>query len=673
MRCASDGCRDLFVEHFWLNRDPTPGTLKNEYLDLYYERLEYVNRMFSRGTPKEGWQTDRGRMYLLLGEPMNTTRYPSSGTVYPTELWFYHQDPKLGIPPFFYLMFFKSHGMGEYRLYSPIVDGVMQLLNPAGQNEVHAGDGGFGAGLGSYGRSEGAMAYQVLQSVDSELAQAAFSLIPGEGGISAMQGMPSLRSEMLIADIESIPERIMPRANWAYKVLLGDVEADVRFETLPVAATAAAFVDPTGAPFVHFAVRTQGGRLNLRNYEDTYYITFSVAGSLVDEERRVLSDIQGPDGGPKILEATLDEEQARNLRSGPIVYLDRLPVVEGDHQLDLMVENNVSREFGRAEFALTVPPRQRQQITSSKALLLREYTEVEGYDPYSPHYPFQVGRFALVPPWNRRFPLDGMFHVFFQIYVPVGRRYTESLEASYRLESDSGAGVDKLIWIDLGQADKYGTITQVTTLDLTELPAGDYRLIIDVATDDGLQMTTPVRIVDASFEELQPLIHSLSHPPATDPALVYERARQYRVRGEIDAAIATLQSALERDPEFEIGIDLQTELLMEAARYEEVNELLVPQSIANPHDPQLLRSLAEVNANLARHYDAIRYYERARRAMDEDTTELLNPLAAAYFADGQAVKARDVLQLSLELDPEQPEIQRLLDEVNRRLQETQSQ
>ena len=42
-------------------------------------------------------------------------------------------------------------------------------------------------------------------------------------------------------------------------------------------------------PFVHYGLLTEGSRLNLNSYEDTYYVTFMVAGTLVDG-RKGLAD-----------------------------------------------------------------------------------------------------------------------------------------------------------------------------------------------------------------------------------------------------------------------------------------------------------------------------------------------------------------------------------------------
>lgn len=65
-----DKQRDLFIQEFWRQRDPTPGTPQNESRDEHYRRIEYANKWFGRGTSKPGWKTERGRIYIILGEPI---------------------------------------------------------------------------------------------------------------------------------------------------------------------------------------------------------------------------------------------------------------------------------------------------------------------------------------------------------------------------------------------------------------------------------------------------------------------------------------------------------------------------------------------------------------------------------------------------------------------------
>jgi GWxTD domain-containing protein len=661
LRMESDTQRDAFIERFWLARDPSVGTPQNEYKDEYYRRLEYVEKHYGRGTPRQGWQTDQGRMYLLLGEPMNVKTMPWTQQAYPAELWWYHANPRLGIPPFFYLIFFKRNGVGEFVLYSPLVDGPKALLNPAGtqamrqlQNEE------FGRPATIEG--EAGAAYDVLVGVDAELAQASFSLIPGDYG--AQMGYASMRSQMMMGDIESIPEKIMPTASWAYPILTGVVEADVRFETLPINTMAVPLLDPSGIPFLHFGVMTEGGRLNLNSYEGRWYLTFEVAGSLVDDQNRVIAGLRGADASStKILQADLEEAEARRLRSGPLVYLDRLPIVGGVFDFDLILENNVSREFGRSEVRVEVPAPWPADLRSSPPVLAWAVFENPNHDPYSEHYPFQVGPYSIVPAMNNSFSIDDGLMVFQQVYLPPG--HSGRLTATYALSAGGEAILERTEYVDPATADRSGTINHVTMLDLEGIAPGDYELVVDLEGDDRGPASFDVALEDRGPEAWAPYLHMNLGPPPTDPGFAHQRAEQLRMLGQIEEAIEVLSSAVSRvdDPEI---LDLQVALMMEAGRYAEVAELLRPRLIQRPNDVGLLQTMAEVSSQMGRNADAIMYYERIRLVEADERTTILNPLASSYFGDGRNDKAREMLELSLQLEPNQPEIRRLLEQILRR-------
>ena len=61
--------RQRLIRSFWSKRDPNPATPENEYRTEHYRRLEYANKFLARETFLPGWKTDRGRMYIILGEP----------------------------------------------------------------------------------------------------------------------------------------------------------------------------------------------------------------------------------------------------------------------------------------------------------------------------------------------------------------------------------------------------------------------------------------------------------------------------------------------------------------------------------------------------------------------------------------------------------------------------
>jgi len=53
---------------FWKETDPNSATIENEALVDYFERIQTANRQFKEpGEP--GWLTDRGKVFITLGEP----------------------------------------------------------------------------------------------------------------------------------------------------------------------------------------------------------------------------------------------------------------------------------------------------------------------------------------------------------------------------------------------------------------------------------------------------------------------------------------------------------------------------------------------------------------------------------------------------------------------------
>src|ERR1039457_6551913 len=77
-RLQSDAEREHFIEQFWLRRDPTPGTVENEFKEEHYRRIAYTNEHYATSVP--GWKTDRGRIYIVYGPPDEKESHPSGGT-----------------------------------------------------------------------------------------------------------------------------------------------------------------------------------------------------------------------------------------------------------------------------------------------------------------------------------------------------------------------------------------------------------------------------------------------------------------------------------------------------------------------------------------------------------------------------------------------------------------
>jgi GWxTD domain-containing protein len=67
-RNAQPSERAALWRQFWTATDPVPSTPQNEALDRYFLRIAIANQRF-RDEGGEGWRTDRGEVFITLGEP----------------------------------------------------------------------------------------------------------------------------------------------------------------------------------------------------------------------------------------------------------------------------------------------------------------------------------------------------------------------------------------------------------------------------------------------------------------------------------------------------------------------------------------------------------------------------------------------------------------------------
>lgn len=99
-----------FLE-FWKKKDPSPNNEENEVFNEYFRRVAYANDNFSNYN--EGWRTDRGMVYIILGAPNNIDRHPFEYDSKPYEVWEYYELNRSFI-------FLDQTGFGDYRLITPL-------------------------------------------------------------------------------------------------------------------------------------------------------------------------------------------------------------------------------------------------------------------------------------------------------------------------------------------------------------------------------------------------------------------------------------------------------------------------------------------------------------------------------------------------------------------------
>jgi len=113
-----------YLFNFWQIRDEYPETPINETKISYFERVDYAQSKFAGLSNKEGWRTDRGRVYIVYGKPSEIERYPNESETKPHEVWHY-ESLEGGVE----FVFADLSGYSDYRLIHSTKRGELSLPN----------------------------------------------------------------------------------------------------------------------------------------------------------------------------------------------------------------------------------------------------------------------------------------------------------------------------------------------------------------------------------------------------------------------------------------------------------------------------------------------------------------------------------------------------------------
>ncbi|MEE9263032.1 MAG: GWxTD domain-containing protein, partial [Vicinamibacteria bacterium] len=387
--------RNRFIEAFWRKRDPNRATPENEFKEEHYRRIEYANKFLGRETFRKGWQTDRGRMHIILGEPVEIQRFDGYQSLVSQHLWFYGGDPAKGLPAFFYLLFFKHQDVGEFKLYSPLGDGPNRLVQ-----------GQFGLG------SEPRQALEVLRNASPELARASLSLDTSDS-VDLRNPRPSLSSDIVMARIYESPKRaVRPDYADAWLNYRDRVSAEYSFNYVPSRSYFAVLNGPDETPFVNYAIELDPQNFSIETDEDQtkFYTTLDVSVEARNKDGIVVFAKDRED----YLE--LNAGQFQNARASPISYQSNFPLLPGEYDVSVILRNRVLKQYTVAETTLVVPAPSADKLVLSDVVLGYAVDELQrtGAAPDELRT-FQIGNSRVQPAADSIFSLGETIHVFLQV------------------------------------------------------------------------------------------------------------------------------------------------------------------------------------------------------------------------------------------------------------------
>lgn len=629
---ASDDERDRFIEAFWRLRDPVPGTPQNEFQEELGRRFDYANRELRGNAFSPGWQTDRGRMYIVLGPPRSIETFDNYDNLHPAQLWFYQGDSARNLPRFFYLLFFKREEAAQYRLFVPGADTPGDLLRgPA--------------------RSFAAHDMEQLRQISPELARAALAMDAAEP-VDLTGGVAGLGSLETLARIEASPRRAIRDDHLdAWERYRDRVSAEYSFNFVPSDSVFRVLygpgVGPEPASYLHYSVELDLEDLALDQSADTgtSFTTLDVTLEVRDAEGRlVLAD-------EKEAFVQLTRSHLARVYGSRFAYQDGVPVVPGDYGVMVILRNRVSFRYTVAEQTVRVsaPPVDRPALSD----IVTGFRLEEMSDGPDTFQTFQAGPTRVHPAAGGAFAIGDALYCALQV-----------------LSAEPG----QVLRFALLRSDEV-IASQERTLSGREPPLIAERISLEGVEPD--QYTLRVRLADGQgavlAERRAPLVVS---PRASLPRAGVFARRSFDTRRHARLAVVL------GDQHWARGEFAEAERLFERAVSEDDPE--VPQAkwkLAASHlrggkPESALRLLLNLQFTHGDRYEvavglglafgmkdnfphAVSWLERAA-SIRPLPASVLNTLGDAYLALGDRQKARETFERSFELDPDQPGIQQRL-------------
>jgi GWxTD domain-containing protein len=636
--------REAFVEAFWRKRDENPATLENEYREEHYKRLAYANEFLGRDSPGPGWRTDRGRYYILLGPPRNRQNFDGSDAVYPSELWFY-DNPDLkryGLPPFFSLLFFRRHGVGELEIYSPVLDGPQTLLTGTDTKS-------------SDFRADIERAYDQLYEVDPELAQASLSFRTDEGDTAQFQAV-SFGTMALMEDIENIPFHGLD-TGYAERLDFerGAVESDYLFRYVASTGAAAALPGPGGASFVHWVIELAPENIAfVLDRETTVYgsaFIVSVEAVLRDDPNRVVLQSRSESF------VKLNESEKASLHR-PFAYLGMTPLVPGSYNFRVILRNRACpsrdekdcfKSYSMLDQEIDVPP------APLPALILGYGSEPRQGEPL--YRAFRFGTVEVFPNPSAVYAIGETLTAVFE--PPPGTDRVRFLIESQ--EPGGGTLLDQTVnaRTSLGSA-------LVQELSLEGFEGGRSVLRADLIGEDGRalgQLSAPFTVSPRTAIP-RPLLRGAAPQVRPEiPGLVSSMlGEQYLALDDTERAKELFERALEENPKLGVAREQRAQIASRERDHATVIALLEPIYAQVKDRYEVLAPLGEAYFRQGDFAKAVEALEAAL-PLRRPQPSLLNALASSQYRLLNSGRALELFEQSLALDPAQPEVRDLVEKL----------
>ena len=567
--------RIRFINAFWRARDPELKTPQNEFKSDYYKRLNYVkNRL-------RGIRSDRGKIYMILGEPFEKTNFAGAEQVVECELWTYHVEERPGLPPALNLLFYKRRDVGDYELFYPGIHSAIDILSPSYNS----------------GRISRLSAYREISGSYSELAQATLSVIPGEGSPNFPASATS--SNFVFAQIFSLSEK---EAANSYLRNFASVEGivDVKYSVNEVGGSGQISISENrGFTFLNYAVMPDVIH-TIKAADNLHTANLQVTLRMADLEGRTIYQKE------RKIEFRLTDQELRNIEDNKAIFRDFVPVIEGNYNVSIVFLNKTREEYFSHE--------EKVNISDQTVPVLVGYS-VEKIDSDN-YMPFCTDRHKIFTDPRLAFNKTDSI---------VGIVLTEKKPEVKLVRFDDEQDIVEITDIEK-QRNAY-----VFKHPLADLRSSHYHLIVK---HESAEIYNKVIAVLPMIIE-KPRWFEWSDPPKSGNSYTFELAQQYLNVGNTETSLEYFNK-LPQELWNTKTLPVIARAYYRNKDYEKVVELLEGENVTKDYSVLLL--LGNSSLELKQLEKSIEYFEQLRNY--GDTVKINQVLGAIFLSLGEGEKAK---------------------------------
>jgi GWxTD domain-containing protein len=617
----TDEAREKFIEHFWEIRNPNPGAPTNSYREEHYERLQYASDHF--GKFGDGWNTDMGRIYITLGAPQQKARYVAQSGVRGMEIWFFSSSHP-ALPPFFYVVFWEKD-FGDFRLYSPYMDGPNKLVTGIQAEQ---------------GRKQSFL--QIDHILGREVARTTLSLLPSEP-VDTANADSTLLSDLMLGTIRDLANHpFTVEALKLRQALSEDVTHRVILPGDLLNVVCAPLRDSHGDIRLHYAIRLpQPEDFAVAQADQRFYYSLDAIVRVLGAEGKELFNRD------QKLSRYMSKSDLESLKGRPVMYEGWVPMAPGKYTLKFLFTNLLTKTSFPAEREITIPDVQKQEFVVTDPVA---FSQADAVDPAKAEFlPFTGGGIRFRPYVAKELALaQGQdLKFFYQIWRRQGASNNSGskLMVDYAYGRPSYSGTAKALHEELAtnQFDAYGSMVNGKKIDTMELGAGNYRLTVSVtdpATKQKLFSTTSFQIgaENPSPSDVWQIEDEGLQEYVTSGQADFDRGMVFLANKDSQAAMGAFQQALRHDPNHERARARLTDYYFQQKDFAKVVELFAHQEVTSKTEDGTILAVADSLDRTGRSSQAAELLETALK-VKPPTGPLYLALATYYQHSGKPDRA----------------------------------